>query len=132
MLLVRTTAMQFTQLLPKHVNLQDLFSVGTKPKETIFENNNQTNSTLQLDNGFCQQNRAEHGQIKDWCPTEKMMVVPNCLQILFFWLCGYCIVIIKIKAMSLLGFRRDVVNAIFPKYSEESRSFSSYVGIRNM
>ena len=46
----------------------------------------------------------------------------------------YCIVLTKMKAMSLLfiTFWRDVVNAIVLKYSKEGRLSSSYVGIWNI
>ena len=44
--LVRTTAGQFRYLLLNLVNLRDLFGVGKKLKETIFNNNNQINSTF--------------------------------------------------------------------------------------
>ena len=35
---------------------------------------------LQLEHGFYQQNGPEHGQIQDWYPNEKMVVVPVCLN----------------------------------------------------
>ena len=44
--LIRTAAGRFTQLLLNLVNLRDLCGVGTKLKESIFENNNQINSTV--------------------------------------------------------------------------------------
>ena len=46
----------------------------------------------------------------------------------------YCIVLTKMKAMSLLfiAFWRDVVNAIFLKYSKEGRLSANYVGIWNI
>ena len=36
------------------------------------------------------------------------------------------------ESLPLLAFRRDVVNAVFLKYSEEGRLSSSHVGIRTM
>ena len=36
------------------------------------------------------------------------------------------------EPLSLLAFRRDVVNAIFLKYSKEGRPSSSRVGIQNV
>ena len=36
------------------------------------------------------------------------------------------------ESLPLLVFRRDVVSAIFMKYSEEDRLFSSHVGIRSI
>ena len=36
------------------------------------------------------------------------------------------------ESLPLLAFRRDVVNAIFLKYSKEGRLSSSHVGIRNI
>ena len=35
---------------------------------------------LQPKHGFCQQNRREHGQLQDWYPDEKIVVVPVCLN----------------------------------------------------
>ena len=36
------------------------------------------------------------------------------------------------ESLSLLAFRRDVVDVIFLKYSKEGISSSSHVGIRNV
>ena len=36
------------------------------------------------------------------------------------------------ESLPLLAFRRDVVNAIFLKYSKEARLSLSHVGIRNI
>ena len=35
---------------------------------------------LQPEHGFCQQNGPERGQVQDWYPNEKMVVVPSCLN----------------------------------------------------
>ena len=35
---------------------------------------------LQPEHGFCQQNGLECGQVQDWYPNEKMVVVPVCLN----------------------------------------------------
>ena len=35
---------------------------------------------LQPEHGFCQQNGPESGQVQDWYPNEKMVVVPVCLN----------------------------------------------------
>ena len=35
---------------------------------------------LQPEHGFCQQNGPVGGQLQDWYPDEKMMVVPFCLN----------------------------------------------------
>ena len=35
---------------------------------------------LQLEHGFCQQNGLERGQVQDWYPNEKMVVVPVSLN----------------------------------------------------
>ena len=37
-------------------------------------------SLLQPEHGFCQQNGPERGQVQDWYPNEKMVVVPVCLN----------------------------------------------------
>ena len=36
------------------------------------------------------------------------------------------------ESLPFLAFPRDVINAIFLKYSKEGRLFSSHVGIRNI
>ena len=38
------------------------------------------NFTGATEHGFCQQNGAERGQVQDWYPNEKMVVVPVCLN----------------------------------------------------
>ena len=35
---------------------------------------------LQTEHGFCQENGPERGQMPDWYPNEKMMVIPVCLK----------------------------------------------------
>ena len=35
---------------------------------------------LQPEHGFCQQNELERGQLQDWYPDEKMVVLPACLN----------------------------------------------------
>ena len=77
---------------------------------------------LQAEHGFCQQNGPEGGQLQDWYPDDKMMVVPGCLSI-----------INKDEddeSLSFLVFWRHIVSAICLKYSKEGRLSSSHVGIR--
>ena len=47
----------------------DLLGVGTKFKESIFKNNNETTRTRFVD-------KMNQYLIKDWHPNEKMMAVP--------------------------------------------------------
>ena len=35
---------------------------------------------LQPEHGFCQQNGPKHGQLQDWYPDGKMVVVPVCFN----------------------------------------------------
>ena len=79
MWLVRTTSGRFTQLFLNLVSLRDLFGVGTKLKESIFKKNNQINSTYQPKYWSCQKNGFGGGQVQDWHPNEKMVVVLVCL-----------------------------------------------------
>ena len=72
----KTTAGWFTQLILNFADLRDLFGVETNLKESMF----QKISLLQPEHDFCQQNGAERGQVQDWYPNEKMMVVPICLS----------------------------------------------------
>ena len=80
---------------------------------------------LQPKHGFCQQNGPECGQAQDWHPNEKMVVIPVSSN-------GLCCSSEVLESLPLLAFRRDVVNAIFLKYSKESRPSSSHLGIRNV
>ena len=79
---------------------------------------------------FCQQNGAEHGQAQYWYPNEKMVVVPVSLNDL-------CCSSEVPESLPFLAFRRDVVNAIFLKYSKEGRSstnliISGHLKVRNV
>ena len=65
---------------------------------------------------FCQQNRPERDQVQDWYRNGEMVVVSRRRR----------------RSLSLLAFRRNVVNSIFLKYSKERRLPSSHVGIRNI
>ena len=56
-------------------NLKDFPGVAIKLKESIFKKTTISNPLLQPEHGFCQQNRPEHGQLQDWYPDEKMVVV---------------------------------------------------------
>ena len=57
--------------------------------------------------------------------NEKMVVVPVFSN-------GLCCYLEVLGSLPLLAFRREVVNAIFVKYSKEGRSSSSHVEIRNV
>ena len=60
---------------------------------------------LQPEHGFCQQNGLQRGQVQDWYPNEKMVVVPVYLNGRWlFRVHGYCIVLTEVKAMSLCLF----------------------------
>ena len=81
--------------------------------------------------GFCQQNGLERGQLQDWYPDEKTVVVPIFLN-------GRCCFSLRInkdegdESLPFLVFRRHIVNAFFLKYSKEGRLSSSHVEIRNI
>ena len=94
-------------------------------KESIFKNNNQINSTATSKPWVCQQNGPESGQAQDWCPNEKIVVISVSLN-------GLCCSSEVLECLSLLTFLRDIVNAIFLKYSKEGRSSSSLLGNRNV
>ena len=51
-----------------------------KLEESIFNCYSQMNFTVTNKHGFCQQNGPERGQVQDWYPNEKMVVVPVCLN----------------------------------------------------
>ena len=69
------TTRQFTQLILNLVKVRDFFGVGTKLKESIFKNDRQIDSTITTIHDFCQQNGPERGQVQDWYPNEKMVLV---------------------------------------------------------
>ena len=105
--LIRTAAWWFTQVLHNLVNLSDIFGVETKLKESILKNSNQINQPQQPEHRFCPQNGLEHSQVQDWYPNFKSGCGPRLfkqLVLLFFRMYGYCIVLIKMKAMSLYLF----------------------------
>ena len=63
---------------------------------------------LQPEHGFCQKNGSERRQTQDWYLNRKMVVVPFCLNGSCCSACrvrGFCIVLTKIKTMSLCLFR---------------------------
>ena len=93
-----------------------------------------SNPLLQPEHGFCQQNGPEHGQLQDWYPDEKMLVVPFCLN-------GRCCsssALYRInkdegdESLPFLFFWKHIFNTIFLKYSKEGRLSSSHAGIRNI
>ena len=75
---------------------------------------------LQPEHGFCQQNGPECGQLKDWYPDEKMVVVSVCLngrcKSSGSWVLYGVNKDEGIEALPFLVFRRHNVNAIFLKY----------------
>ena len=128
--LVWTTSERCTLLLLNFLNLEGLFGVWTKLNESIFKNNNQTNSTLTnrtrvFSTGWTR-TFSRTRLVSEW----KNGVGPRLFKwsMLFFKMREFCIILTKMKAMSLcLSYF-----AIFLKYSKESRSSSSYVGIQNV
>ena len=105
-------------------------------KKVFSRTANKTIPLLQPEHGFCQQDGAECGQVQDWYPNEKMVVVPVCLN-------GSNVrqgvwVLYRVdkdegdESLPFPAFRRDAVNSTFLKYSKEDRLSSSQVGIRNI
>ena len=91
---------------------------------------------LQLEHEFCQQNGPDCGQVHDRYPNEKMVVVPVFFNGRYYSSGpGVLNGINKDEgeeSLSLLALQRDVVNAIFLKYSAECRLSSSHVEIGNI
>ena len=125
--MVRTTAGQFRYLLLNLVNLRDLSGVGTKLKETIFNNNNQINSTVTARTRVLQQNGPDRGKVQDWYSNQKMVVVPVCLN-------GRCCSSVCVGVVSCKPrWRRWVsVSSSFSKTCSHGRLPSIHVGIRNI
>ena len=91
---------------------------------------------LQPEHGFSQQNGLERGQIQDWYPNERMVVVPVCLNsdvaLQGAWVL-YCINWGKgYESLPLLAFRREFDHAVFLEYSKESKLSMSHLGIWNI
>ena len=86
------------------------------------------------EHGFCWQNGPGRGQVHDWYPIEKLIVAQNCLDDLCC--SSECVHSVNKdeveESLFLLAFRRDIINAIFLKYSKEGRSSSSDVPFRNI
>ena len=53
----------------------------TNLKEVYSRRTTKSTPLLQSENGFYQHNRPEHGQVHEWYPTEKMVIVLVCLNI---------------------------------------------------
>ena len=91
---------------------------------------------LRPEHGFSQQNKPERGQLQDCYADEKMMMVPVCLNdnvvLRDVWVLYRFRKDEDDEFLPVLAFRRDVVNAIFLKYSKEGRLSSTHVGIRNI
>ena len=51
-----------------------------KKKKKVCSRTTKSIPLLQREYGFCQQNKPERGQLQDWYPNEKMVVVPVCLS----------------------------------------------------
>ena len=145
---IRTTAERFTQPFLNLVNLRDLFDVGTKLYSSIFKvlysklyskyiQEQQPNEfdCYNQDMGFVKKNRPERGQVQDWYPNEKIVVVPIGLNGKCCSLCRYRIILTKMKAISFCLFQ--LFNAIFcfqynfSEYSKEGRLSSSHAEISN-
>ena len=57
------------------MSLRDLFGKKVYSRKTT-----KSIPLLQPEHGFCRQNGPERGQIQDWYPNEKMVVVSVCLN----------------------------------------------------
>ena len=57
------------------VNLRDFLGAAQSWKKVYSRTTTKSNPLLQPEHGFCQQNRPERGELQDWHPDEKMVVV---------------------------------------------------------
>ena len=115
------------------MNLRDSFGLGTKLKESIFNNNNQINSIVTTRTWVLP---TEWTKYRIWILLKKRWWSS------FVWMVDVVLQSARVlydinkadgdKPLPLLPFRRLVVNAIFLKYSKEGRVSSIQVGIQNI
>ena len=121
-----------TLFLLNFLNLRDLLGVRIKLKKNIFKNNNQTNLTVTTRAGFFSKGwtRAFPSArlVSEWKNGSGPCLLKCSLfrcKMLFFRMQGCCIILVKMKSMSLcLSYL-----IIFLKYWKEGRSASSHVGV---
>ena len=98
---------------------------------------------LQPQHAFGQRNGSECGQVQDWYPNEKMVVILICLNGIYMYLHQDIVlqgvwVLYRInndegdETQPLLAFWKDVVSATFLKYWKEGRLSTRHVGLRNI
>ena len=65
-----------------HFGVNNIRATGVLNKRKKLYSRTKTKSVLLLqpEYGFFQQNGSERGQVQDWYPNEKMVVVPVCLN----------------------------------------------------
>ena len=115
------------------MNLRDSVGLGTKLKESIFNNNNQINSIVTTRTWVLS---TEWTKYRIWILLKKRWWSS------FVWMVDVVLQSARVlydinkadgdKPLPLLPFRRFVVNAIFLKYSKEARVSSIQVGIQNI
>ena len=101
-----TTGGRFTEPLLNPLSVRDLFGVWTKLKESIFKSNNRINSTVTTRTWLLSIKWTRTRPVaRAWYMNQKMMVPPPFLEswILFFRMRGCCILLTKMKAMSLVS-----------------------------
>ena len=101
------TAVLFIQLLLNLANPTEIcLALEQSSKKVYSRATTKSIPLFQPEQGFCHNNGSECGQKKDWYTNKKMVVVPICFekQMLLSRVCGYCIVLTYIKAMSLCLF----------------------------
>ena len=121
-----------TLFLLNFLNLRDLLGVRIKLQKNIFKNNNQTNLTVTTRAGFFSKGwtRAFPSArlVSEWKNGSGPCLLKCSLfrcKMLFFRMQGCCIILAKMKSMSLcLSYL-----IIFLKYWKEGRSASSHVGV---
>ena len=100
-------------------------------KNNIFENNNQRSSTVATRTWVLSTEWTRY-----WYPNEKLLVFAVYLN----GRCCYQVAWVLYgvnkdkgdESLTLLAFRRNVINVIFLEYSKEGRFSSSHLRIRNI
>ena len=100
---------------------KNFFRRLNKVERSIFENNNQINSTVTTRRWVL---------LTEWTRSQPGTGLVYEWSMLFFRMCWCCIVLTMMKAMSVvsLSFSKRCYQCSFLKYSKEDRSSLSHVG----
>ena len=123
------------------MNLRDFLGIWTRLKESIVKNNNQLNSIVTTRRWVLStewtRTRLGTGLVYEWKNDSVPIPNPHSLVVvsmLFFRMCGCCIVLTKMKAMSVvsLSFSKRCYQYSFSEILKGTQVSSSHVGNGNV